>query len=399
MALAVATLVSCGRGPRPATRSSPQSPTLAVRTASSADASNCPIVMAPADGDNAARLQAALDSASAGDCAELRLGAGSFEISSPLILGSGVRLTGQRYKRTFSILRPTRGFQGKALLVAAAAARNSQEERAGIFVENVRLDARPECPSRTDCAPASVEVGVWLHGTAYATLRDSEFSRFPESGAAVRGTDLRYLKILDCRFLSNRGWSLDLASERAEPAPHGARVPADYAVYLGAIHSNYFATRRGIRLTSGMSVSIRDNQFEGGLSMIHAYEATSSMLNIEDNYFEVGIQPEDVPDHGTIAVKGTGRIVGNLMFGPAKGKLPRYQGPGIEVVGSTSMTIEDNTIRRFDPAVRVRGLSDPSMVRDAGNVIGPKAHVVNPWDFPNRRPVPSVDALDLQEPN
>lgn len=374
-----------GSAPRSAASAAPAA-SLSARTTGT-----CPIYVPPQAGDNATRLQGALDAAAAGDCGDVLLGPGSFEISRPLQLRSGVRLKGQRFRRTFSIVRPSREFKGRALLLTQFAPGTAERKQREFYVENLRLDAAPACPSKKNCAPANATVGLWLENTAYPTIRECEFSRFPDGGAAIRGSGILYLKLLDSRFLSNLGWSVDLALEYS-PKREGSEKPSTYyAVSVGTIQGNYFAARRGIRLTPVYQVTIRDNQFEGGLSMIHAYEAASSVLAIENNYFEVSKTPQDVEGRGTIAVNGTARVVGNLINGPPKGKLLSYPGPGIEVVSSASVTIEDNTIRCFDPAVRVGGVV-PANLRDRGNVVAPREHVSVPWDFPQRRLVESDEA-------
>ncbi len=349
---------------------------------------SCPIRVAPQAGDSRARIQAAIDLATSSDCGDVLLEAGAYEISGPIQLRSGVRLSGQRFKRTFSVLRPTPDFSGKALLVTKFAPETAERKQTEYYIENLRLDAIQKCPTRKRCAEPKVEVGIWLENTSYPTIRDAEFSRFPATGAAIRGGGVLYLKLMDCRFLSNMGWSVDLAIEYVPKKPGTNKPHTYYAVSVGIIERNYFATRRGIRLTPSYSVTIRDNQFEGGLSMIHAYEHQSSVLNIENNYFELSKVPEDIPERGSIAIRGTGRVVGNMVNGPPKGKLPSYPGPGIEVLGGASVTIADNVIRCFDPGVKVRGARDRQSVRDGGNLIAPKDHVRVPWDVPEQMLAP-----------
>jgi Right handed beta helix region len=370
-------------------------PTLATSAPSAAP--TCPIRVEPVLGDNWSRLQAAIEAASSGDCGDVLLGPGVFELSQPVQLRSGVRLSGQRFKKSFSTLRPSRAFRGDALLLTKFAPDTAERKQVSFYLENLLLDARPGCPTPKDCPKTAVEVGLWLENAAYPTIRDCEFARFPESGAAIRGAGILYLKLMDNRFLGNLGWSVDLALEYApRKEPDAPKRNTYYAVSVGTIQRNYFATRRGIRLTPGYAVTISDNQFEGGLSMIHAHEAASSVLVIENNYFELSRTPQDIPNRGSIAIRGSGRISGNLLNGPSKGKLPRYEGPGIEVLASNSMTIQDNTIRCFDPAVRVTGGADPARVRDGGNLIGPKGRIETAWDFPGRNaaPEPADEALD-----
>ncbi len=354
----------------------------------------CPRLITPQPGDNWARIQAAIDAGKDASCNEVLLGAGEFEISRPLQLRSGLRLSGQRWKRSFSTLRPSREFSGAALLLTKLDVEASERKQMAFYVEDLHFDAKPSCPSNNDCPDAKVQVGIWLENPAYPTIRDCDFTRFPESGAGIRGGGVLYLKLLDNRFIGMLGWSVDLDIAFCPKKPNSNKHYGYYAVSVGTIQRNYFAGRRGLRLTPGFAVTIRDNQFEGGLSMIHAYESASSVLIIENNYFELSRTPQDVPEHGSISVKGTGRIVGNLLIGPAKGKLGQYPGPGIEVLSSASMTIEDNTIRRFDPGVKVAGVKEPRLVRDRGNVIAPKTQVDVPWDFPGRRAEPADDAND-----
>lgn len=370
----------------------PPGPVSSATTAPLAGA--CPRLIAPQPGDSWARIQDAIDAGQEGGCNDVLLGPGEFELSKPLQLHSGLRLSGQRWRRSFSTLVPSREFSGAALLLTKLDVESRERKQTAFYVENLHFDAKPPCPTNKDCPDAKVEVGVWLGNPAYPTIRDCDFTRFPESGAGIRGGGVLYLKLLDNRFIGMMGWSVDLDLAFSPKKPNSNKHYGYYAVSVGTIQRNYFAGRRGIRLTPGYAVTIRDNQFEGGLSMIHAYESSSSVLIIENNYFELSRTPQDLPERGSISVKGTGRIVGNLVIGPAKGKLGQYPGPGIEVLGSASMTIEDNTIRRFDPGVKVAGVTEPRLVRDRGNVIAPQKHVSVPWDFPGRRAEPNDDAND-----
>jgi hypothetical protein len=115
--------------------------------------------------------------------------------------------------------------------------------------------------------------------------------------------------------------------------------------------------------------------------MVHAYERQSSVLAVEGNYFEVASTPQDVAGHGTITLRGTGRVVGNLINGPPKGPQPSFVGPGLEIVASDGMTIADNTLRCFDPAIKVRNVP-PGALTQFGNVIAPKKRIKQLWDAP-----------------
>jgi hypothetical protein len=388
-----------GAGCRPAPVGSPGGDS-SVPSAASAPSTNaalqppraCPITVSAIRGDNLPQLQAAVDQANAFQCGDIVLGPGNYELSAPLQLRSGVRITGQRFKRAFSTLRPMPGFRGKSLLLTRFAPDTSERKQTEFYLERLRLEATPDCPKHRDCLPAKVEVGLWLENTVYPTIRDCEFSNFPESGAGIRGGGVLYLKLLDSRFMKMLGWSVDLSLNYPPKKPGGNKPNTYYAVSVGIIQRNHFETRRGIRLTPGFSVTIRDNQFEGGLSMIHAYEAASSALVIEDNFFEVRRTPQDVPDRGTIAVRGSGRIVGNLLHGPAKGKQVNYPGPAIEVMAGASITLGDNTVRCFEPGVSVAGTADPPSIVDRGNLIGRKAHVGTPWEFSDVPEPPPVNS-------
>jgi hypothetical protein len=187
--------------------------------------------------------------------------------------------------------------------------------------------------------------------------------------------------VTNSRFTDIWDWSLDFGIEYAPLKPGTQRSSTYYAISVGTIEGNYFASRRGVRVEPGFAVTLRGNQFEGGLSMVHAFRTPSSVLAIESNYFEVTDTPQDIPDRGTIALRGTGRVVGNLINGPARGDRPYFVGPGIDIVGSESMTIADNTIRCFDPGIRVRGTHRDGLTR-FGNVVAPKKRVRQAWDAP-----------------
>lgn len=355
--------------------------------------------MHPQPGDNSKNIQAAIEAAAGADCADVVLAAGAFDIDSPIQLRTGVRLSGQRYRHSFSTIRPSEQFKGDALLVTRFVPGSKERKQTDFIVQNIRLDAFDSCaPGRPQSCQARVSVGLWLVNPSYPTIRECEFSGFPADGAGIRGTGVLYLKVLDSRFLSILGWGIDLSLQYSPRVGPTNRPSTYYAVSVGAIERNYFSSRRGIRVGPTFGLTIRDNQFEGGLSMIHAYEAASAGLAIEDNYFELKPTPQDIPDRGTIVVRGTGRIVGNLVYGPPKGKLPSYHGPGIEISGSPSFTLQDNLIRCFDPAVRARGITEPSGVHDLGNVIQPKAHVKVPWDMAQGASTAQPNAAEPEQP-
>lgn len=342
-------------------------------------AAGCPIVVPPTTGDAAPNIQAAIDAAAIGDCAEVRLAAATFEIKTPIQLRSHVRLSGQAYRHKFSTIRPAAGFQGRALLNTDYDFSRRERKQINVTLQKLHLNALPDCKPKQACP--QVLVGLWLEKTAYPVVDECMFSGFPEDGAAIRGGGVLYLKVTGSKFTDISGWSLDFSAEFAPRKPGTEKPSTYYAISVGTIEGNYFSSRRGVRVEPGFGVTVRSNQFEGGLSMIHAFQTASSVFAIEDNYFEVNHTPQDLPDLGTIALRGTGRIVGNLINGPVRGGQPFFVGPGIDIVGSDAMTIANNTIRCFDPGVRVRGTPRDALTQFS-NVVGPKKRVRQAWDAP-----------------
>jgi hypothetical protein len=244
-------------------------------------------------------------------------------------------------------------------------------------------------------------VGLFLEKTAYPVINECDFSGFREGGAAIRGGGVLYLKVTNSRFTDIWDWSLDFSVEFAPLKPGTQQSSTYYAISVGTIEGNYFASRRGLRVEPGFGVTVRSNQFEGGLSMIHAVQRPSSVFAVEDNYFEVNHTPQDLPDLGTIALRGTGRVVGNLINGPVRRSgQPFFIGPGIDILGSDGMTVSNNTIRCFDPGVRVRATSREALTQFS-NLIGPKKRVRQAWEVPFQLEQPAAlgdDEDDSTEP-
>jgi hypothetical protein len=377
-------LASCaGRNearPGPAaSNSSPTIPSAPPTAAPTVQVSACPIVVPPIAEEASASIQAAIDAATTGQCAEVRLSPAVYQIKAPIHLRSYVRFGGQAFNHSFSVIRPTRDFQGRALLTTDYDFSSRERKQSNVTVEKIHLLALADCTKKQNCAPAAV--GLFLDKTAYPTVNECAFSGFPDGGAAIRGGGVLYLKVTGSKFNSVYGWSLDFSTEFAPKRPGTEKPATYYAISVGNIEGNYFASRRGVRVEPGFAVTVRNNQFEGGLSMVHAFRTPSSVFAVESNYFEVSSTPQDVPDLGTITLQGTGRVVGNLINGPARGGQPFFVGPGIDIVGSEAMTIADNTIRCFDPGVRVRGTQRDALTQ-FGNVVAPRKRIRQTWDAP-----------------
>ena len=362
-----------------ASTSSPSVPSVPPTAAPAVPGGSCPIVVPPITGDASARIQGAVDAATTGQCAEVRLSPAVYEIGTSIHLRSHVRFGGQPFNHSYSVIRPLRGFQGRALLTTDYDFSSRERKQSNVTIEKVHLLALPDCTKKQECVPA--QVGVFLDKTAYPTIDQCAFSGFPDGGAPIRGGGVLYLKVTNSMFTANYGWSLDFGMEFAPRKPGTEKPATYYAISVGSIQGNYFSSRRGVRVEPGFAVTVRDNQFEGGLSMVHAFRTASSVFAVESNYFEVAKTPQDVPDVGTIAVRGTGRIVGNLINGPPRGGQPFFVGPGVDIVGSEGMTIADNTIRCFDPGVRVRGMARDALTQ-FGNVVAPRNRIRQTWDAP-----------------